>query len=80
VGRLRRIRTLAKIVWRKRRRPKEDTLLDVAIVVGLASFTAGWGWIFSPLAPIIGGCLLAGLAYVLSSGEPEKPRREEELD
>lgn len=78
MGRLRVFRTRAKIAWRNRRPPKEETLLDVAIVVGLASFTAGWGWIFAPLAPIVGGVLLASVAYILADGVPQTQRREEE--
>jgi apolipoprotein N-acyltransferase len=73
VGRLTRVKTAAKILWRHRRRPKEDTLVDVAFLAGLAAFASGWGWIYSPLAPIIGGALLALAAFIYGSRAKPTP-------
>lgn len=77
MGRLSKLRTSAKILWRHRRRPKEDTFVDAAFLAGLAAFTAGWGWIFSPLAPIVGGVLLAGAAWMYGSRPKPKPQARE---
>jgi hypothetical protein len=87
MGRLAPIRIALKIAWRHRRRPGEDTLVDVAFLGGLFMVAAGFGWIYAPLFLIVGGTALSAFAWMLGSRpKPPPPPREadrlepEELD
>jgi hypothetical protein len=63
---------LPRITWR----PSPDLGADAAFICGLAAVAAGFGWIFEPLAPIIGGGFLAAVGWWCGRPDDEPPAAE----
>lgn len=64
------MRLRLRITWRNRKRWTRDQRVDRAFAGGLGMVAIGFGWVWAPLFLIVGGTLLATIAWKYGSAPP----------